>query len=87
MISRSTFMKGLPGVTLAGLFASAIAFFIEPALRLRVKRWQIKRAGWAAAPLRIVTLSGHTHGGQVGCSIAPVRFGIVPEITMIKVSA
>lgn len=57
MISRRNFLKGLLGVTFAGLFASVYGFFIEPALRLRVKRWQIKRADWAAPALRIAVIS------------------------------
>ena len=56
-MTRRGFIKGLLGAILAGLFVSLYAFFIEPALRLRVTRWQIKRPGWTAPPLRIVVLS------------------------------
>ena len=193
-MTRRGFLRGLLGATLAGFFVSLYAFFVEPALRLRVQRWKILRADWTASPLRLVadgitvlsnaalrlgrywiagvedqlafpprdgfgwqgmddlpgtlaqitddapvvvlahepdifarmpnrvalTLSGHIHGGQVrffgwspvvpsrfgnryayghvheggrdlvvsggiGCSILPVRFGVVPEITVIEI--
>lgn len=57
MISRRAVLKGLLGTVLAGLFSAAYAFFIEPALRLRVKRWRVSRADWSAQPLRIAILS------------------------------
>lgn len=57
MISRRGVLKGLLGAVLAGLFASAYGFFIEPALRLRVKRWQIAPAKWTAGPLRIAVVA------------------------------
>lgn len=56
-MTRRGFLRGLLAVTLAGLFAALYGFFIEPALRLRVKRWRIKRADWTAEPLRIVAVS------------------------------
>ncbi len=56
-MTRRGFIKGLLAVTLAGLFAAAYGFFIEPALRLRVRRWRLKRADWTAAPLRIAVLA------------------------------
>lgn len=57
MLTRRKFLKGLLGVTLAGLFASAYGFFIEPALRLRVRRWAVQAQGWRGAPLKIAILS------------------------------
>lgn len=57
MQTRRVFLRGLLGIFLAGLFASAWAFFIEPALRLRVKRHRITRDDWTAAPLRIAAIS------------------------------
>lgn len=57
MLTRRSFLKGLLGVTLAGLFASAYGFFIEPALRLRVRRWSVQPQGWTGAPLTIAILS------------------------------
>ncbi len=54
-------------MTLAGLFAAVYGFFIEPALRLRVRRWRLRRADWTAAPLRIAVLAdlhvGEPHVG------------------------
>ncbi|MGH1412218.1 MAG: metallophosphoesterase [Pelagimonas sp.] len=57
MITRRTFIKGLLGTVLAGLFSGAYAFFIEPALRLRVQTWRIARKDWTAKPLKIAILS------------------------------
>lgn len=57
MISRRTFLKGLLGTALAGLLAATYGFFIEPALRLRVQRWQVKSPVWGRASLRIVAIS------------------------------
>ncbi len=57
MISRRKFLKGLLGTALAGLLAATYGFFIEPALRLRVQRWQVKAPNWGRAPLRIVAIS------------------------------
>ncbi|MBC7140804.1 MAG: metallophosphoesterase [Rhodobacteraceae bacterium] len=57
MISRRGVLKGLLGAFLAGIFASAYGFFIEPALRLRVKRWRIAPANWTAGPLRIAVVA------------------------------
>ncbi|MCV2868968.1 metallophosphoesterase [Defluviimonas sp. WL0002] len=62
MITRRGILKGLLGMILAGLFTSAYAFFVEPALRLRVKRWIIKPHGWAAGPLKIAVI-GDLHVG------------------------
>nr|WP_247738679.1 metallophosphoesterase [Shimia sp. R9_2] len=45
------------GVILAGFFAATYGFFIEPALRIRVKRWRIRREDWTATPLKIAVLS------------------------------
>ena len=44
-------------MTLAGLVTSAYGFFIEPMLRLRVQRWQIRPPGWTAGPLKIAVLA------------------------------
>ncbi len=57
MISRRGILKGLLGAFLAGLFVSAYGFFIEPALRLRVKRRRIAPAGWTGGPLKIAVLA------------------------------
>lgn len=57
MINRRSFLKGLLGTALAGLLAASYGFFIEPALRLRVQRWQVKSPNWTRGPLRIVAIS------------------------------
>lgn len=43
---------------LAGLFASVYGFFIEPALRLRVRKWMIRTDNWPKdRPMRIAILT------------------------------
>lgn len=56
-MTRRGFIKGLLGTLLAGLFAAVYAFLIEPAVRLRVKRWRIVRDDWTAPPLKIAIIS------------------------------
>ena len=46
MLTRRHVIKGLLGTFLAGLFAATYGFFIEPALRFRVRRWAVRHAGW-----------------------------------------
>ncbi|CUH81464.1 phosphodiesterase YaeI [Tritonibacter multivorans] len=72
MIDRRSVIKGLLGVILTGLFAATYGFFIEPALRLRVKRWRIKREGWAAVPLRIAVISD-LHAGAPTVPLSRVQ--------------
>lgn len=62
-MTRRGFIKGLLGVILAGFFAATYGFFVEPALRLRVKKWRIKRDDWTAPPLRIALLAD-LHAGK-----------------------
>ncbi len=62
-MNRRGFIKGLLAVTLAGLFVAAYGFLVEPALRLRVKRWRIRRGDWTARPLRIAVLAD-LHAGE-----------------------
>jgi len=57
LISRRKFLRGLLGTFLAGLFAATYGFFIEPALRLRVKRWRIAPPLWTGGPLKIAVLA------------------------------
>ncbi|MBO9471929.1 metallophosphoesterase [Shimia sp. R10_1] len=56
-MTRRGFIKGLLGAILAGFFAATYGFFVEPALRLRIKRWRIRRADWSAPPLKIAVLA------------------------------
>ena len=57
MLTRRSFIRGLLGSILAGLFASLWAFFIEPALRLRVKKWRFQSSKWKIVALRIAIVS------------------------------
>lgn len=71
-MTRRGFLRGLLGVTLAGLFVSVYAFFVEPALRLRVQRWKIRRADWTAPAVRIVAI-GDLHVGEPHVGLGRVR--------------
>ena len=62
-MTRRGFLKGLAGIVLSGLFAAAYAFFVEPALRLRVRTWRVARSDWGSAPLKIAILSD-LHAGE-----------------------
>jgi len=57
VLTRRSFIRGLLGSILAGLFASLWAFFIEPALRLRVKKWRVQSSKWKIDALRIAIVS------------------------------
>lgn len=72
MLSRRGFLRGLLGVFLAGLFVSAWGFFVEPVLRLRVKRHRITRADWTAPPLRIAAIAD-LHVGEPYVSLRRVQ--------------
>jgi predicted MPP superfamily phosphohydrolase len=63
VLTRRKFLKGLLGVTLAGLVTTVYGFFIEPVLRLRVQRWQISPQGWTAGPLKIAVVTD-LHAGE-----------------------
>ena len=69
MITRRGFLKGLLGTFLAGLVLSAYGFFVEPALRLRVRRWRIRPPGWTGGPLRIAVLAD-LHMGEPWMGLA-----------------
>ncbi len=57
-MTRRGFIKGLLAVTLAGLFAAFYGFFIEPALRLRVRRWLVNRSDWPQdRPVKVAVLT------------------------------
>ncbi|MES0823945.1 metallophosphoesterase [Ruegeria sp. SCP11] len=71
-MTRRGFIKGLLAVTLAGLFAALYGFFIEPALRLRVRRWRLRRADWTVAPLRIAVLAD-LHVGEPHVGLDRIR--------------
>ncbi len=71
-MTRRRFIKGLLGFVLAGLFAALYGFVIEPALRLRVKRWRIDRDDWTKPPLKIVVLAD-LHAGEPVVSLRRIR--------------
>lgn len=71
-MTRRGFIKGLLGTLLAGLFAAVYAFLIEPAVRLRVKRWRIVRDDWTAPPLKIAIISD-LHVGEPYVGLRRVR--------------
>ncbi|WP_170329269.1 metallophosphoesterase [Ruegeria arenilitoris] len=71
-MTRRGFIKGLLATTLAGLFVAAWGFFIEPALRLRVRKWRIRRADWTAKPLRIAVLAD-MHVGEPHVGLGRIR--------------
>lgn len=68
MISRRKVLKGLLGLFLAGLFTSAYGFFVEPMLRLRVRRWAMRPPGWTGGALKIAILAD-LHVGEPWVSL------------------
>lgn len=72
-MTRRGFLKGLLGTILAGFFLSLYAFFVEPAVRLRIRRWLVKPEGWPEnLKLRIVAISD-LHVGEPFVSLRRVR--------------
>lgn len=71
-ITRRGFLKGLLATVLAGLALSLYGFFVEPALRLRVRRWRIRPPRWTGGPLRIA-LVADLHMGEPWVSLARLR--------------
>lgn len=72
-MTRRGFLKGLLGMILAGLFVSLYAFFVEPAVRLRVKRWSVRPNNWPEGKtLRIVAIAD-LHVGEPFVSLRRVR--------------
>ena len=63
-MTRRGFLQSL---LLAGAATGSYVFYIEPALRLRIRRWPIVRDDWTAPPMRIVAISdlhlGEPHVG------------------------
>lgn len=81
-MNRRGFLRGLLGVTLAGLVTSAYAGVMEPAWRLQVQRHRIKRDDWTAPPLRIAALAD-LHAGAPYVSLDRVR-DIVARTNALK---
>jgi predicted MPP superfamily phosphohydrolase len=64
MISRRTFMKAGTGLGLIGASGAAYAGYIEPALRLEVRRYDVTPPGWPAGyPLSIGVIADVHIGG------------------------
>ena len=58
MATRRQILKGLLATLLAGLFVPIYGFLIEPALRLRVRRWQITHPDWPdGLPVKIAVVA------------------------------
>ena len=57
MIGRRRVLKVLGAVAVAGIGAAAWGFGAEPALRLRVQRYQLSPANWTGGALRIACLA------------------------------
>lgn len=58
MPSRRFFLRGLVASLLAAVALPAYAFFVEPSVRLRVKRWRVARDDWPDdQPIRIAVVS------------------------------
>lgn len=72
MLTRRSVLRGLLGIILAGLFVSTWTFFIEPALRLRVKRHRITRSDWTAPALRIAVIAD-LHVGEPYVGLGRIR--------------
>lgn len=72
MISRRKFLRGLLGTFLAGLFTATYGFVIEPALRLKVKRWRIFPPLWTGGPLKIAVLAD-LHVGEPTVGLARLK--------------
>jgi predicted MPP superfamily phosphohydrolase len=71
-IPRRGFLKGLLAAVLSGVALSGYSFFVEPALRLRVRRWRISPPRWTGGPLRIA-LVADLHMGEPWVSLARLR--------------
>lgn len=55
---RRAVLKGLAATIFSVIVLPAYAFFLEPALRLRVKRWRLTHPDWPSdRPLRIAVVS------------------------------
>lgn len=73
MLTRRKLIKGLLATLLAGLFASAYAFFVEPALRLRVQRWRVRRRDWPGDKPMTIAIVTDIHMGEPFVTRARLR--------------
>ncbi|KGM48879.1 metallophosphoesterase [Pseudooceanicola atlanticus] len=72
-MTRRGFLRGLLAATLAGLFLAAYGFFVEPALRMTVRRWRISPPGWRRGhQLRIAVLAD-LHMGEPHVGLGRLR--------------
>ncbi|WP_127111661.1 metallophosphoesterase [Shimia sediminis] len=71
-MTRRGFLRGLLAVVVTALLSGIYTFFIEPALRLRVKRWRIRRSDWTAPPLKIAVLAD-LHVGEPHVGLDRIR--------------
>lgn len=87
-MNRRGFLKGLLGTALAGLFAAAYGFIVEPAWRLRVQHWRVATPKWTAPALRIVAISdlhlGEPHVGLARLSRIVVQANALqPDLVVL----
>ncbi|MGR3614666.1 MAG: metallophosphoesterase [Paracoccaceae bacterium] len=71
-MTRRGFLRGALALLLTGLVSALYGFFFEPALRLRVKNWTIRRDDWTASPLKIAILAD-LHVGEPYVGLSRVR--------------
>ncbi|MEO0381857.1 MAG: metallophosphoesterase, partial [Pseudomonadota bacterium] len=72
-MTRRGFLKGLLGFILAGLFAALYTFFVEPALRLRVRTWALSPKGWPTGKRLKIAIISDLHVGEPYVGLARVR--------------
>lgn len=80
---RRAFLKGLLGVTLAGLSASIYGFFVEPALELHVQRWRLRPAGWRAGQRLTIAILTDLHMSEPYVTVPRLK-RIVARVNALK---
>lgn len=71
-MKRRRFLQGLVALFLVVVLSGAYGFFIEPMVRLRVRRWQISPPGWMGGALKIAVLTD-LHVGEPWVSLDRLR--------------
>lgn len=71
-MNRKRFLEGLLARKRAGLFGAGYRYFIEPALKLHVRKWHIRRDDWALPSLRIAVVSD-LHVGEPFVGLSRVK--------------
>jgi len=87
-LNRNRILKGLLARKRAGLFSASYGFFVEPSLRLRVRKWRVRRDGWPGPPLRIAVVSD-LHAGEPFVGLKRIKQivrrtnAISPDLTLL----